>query len=639
MWRAYTAGSIRRDRRTGVTAMVAVLIASAFLSLLCGAAYNTWADAVRRAGGAPLDGEPVAPLVAMVLAVGLSAVWIIASAFSVSMQARVRRMGILASVGATPRQIRTALVQEAFVLTLPAVAVGIAIGIGLQWGFIQWSSALSRQTGSDGIQFAYHGLILLITCGLCVLTVGVSALLCARKVARMTPLEAIRGGEELKVRKVRQFRVIGALFGVEGTLARRSLYARRRAFRTSTLSLTLSFLVFGTFMNFMTLSDISTQQTYFTKYQNTWDLMLSAEGTDALALLLEIRETPGVAGCIAHQKADAYAFVPEDRLSDALAALGGPTALRDTGIVAADGGYWVQAPLIILDDQSFAAYGAGLGAEAPGQSMVTINRIWDNVNSHFREPDYVPFVRETSGETLPLYAKAQADAPVATLPVGAYGARLPEIREDLVNFSLTQVMDYSTYEAIASNLPATATVYTIRNAPDADIAEVEAALRGLTAGRGYALENRLSEAEYNVSSRQALFQIIGILCGLIALIGLANVFANALGQVYQRRREFARYLSVGLTPGGVRKMLLVEALVVGTRPILVALPLIAGMAALFIQAGRMRWADFLPRMPVGPVVLFAVLLLAAVALAYALGYRAIMRQGDMVASLRDDTTM
>ena len=50
--------------------------------------------------------------------------------------------------------------------------------------------------------------------------------------------------------------------------------------------------------------------------------------------------------------------------------------------------------------------------------------------------------------------------------------------------------------------------------------------------------------------------IIGALCVLLAFIGIANVFSNTLGFIRQRKQEFARYMSIGMTPEGMRKNVL-----------------------------------------------------------------------------------
>lgn len=638
MWKIYTQSAIRRNKSMGIAAFIAVLIASTFLSLVCGFAYTTWTDAARRAGGASVDAGPVAPFIALALVVGLSVIWILSSAFSVSMQARVRHMGILASVGATPRQQRTALVQEVLALSLSAVLAGILLGVGLTWGIVQYSNAIAREIQTDRIRFEYHWLIFFLALAFCVASVWLSAMWCARKLARLSPLEAIRGGGDVTVKKMRGFRITGLLFGVEGSLARKSLYARRRVFRTSVLSLTLSVLVFSTFLNVMTLSDISTEQTYFERYKDTWDLRMVTEAANDATLLPEIRELPGVTGCIANQKAMAAVFLTEDMLSGALVDLGGLGALQDTDIVPGEGGYWVQAPLIILDDESFASYCADLGVTVPAQSAIAINKIWDNQNSHYREPAYVDYLGEDPPEEIPLYTQIQG-AKAAELCIGAYAAELPPIREEHQNFSLTMVMDYSTSQATIPTLLASETCYTIRTDSEADTEIVQASLQEMETDTPFEIENRITEAAYNVSARRALYQIIGVLCGMLALIGLANVFSNTLGSLYQRRREFARYMSVGLTPRGVKKVFFFEGLMVGLQPVLLSLPVTMVLLALFLTASHLPLSAYLSRMPILPLAAFIALLCAFIALAYALGYHTLVLKGDIVNALKDDTTL
>ena len=87
----------------------------------------------------------------------------------------------------------------------------------------------------------------------------------------MTPLEAIRNTGELCLKKKRQSRILTLLFGLEGELAGNALKARKKALRTSTLSLTLSFLGFTLILCFFTLSGISTRSTYFERYQDVWE--------------------------------------------------------------------------------------------------------------------------------------------------------------------------------------------------------------------------------------------------------------------------------------------------------------------------------------------------------------------------------
>lgn len=65
--------------------------------------------------------------------------------------------------------------------------------------------------------------------------------------------------------------------------------------------------------------------------------------------------------------------------------------------------------------------------------------------------------------------------------------------------------------------------------------------------------------------------ILSVFCILLALIGIGNVFSNTFGFIRQRRREFARLLSVGMTPEGMKKVFCIEALMFVGRPVLSAL--------------------------------------------------------------------
>lgn len=569
-----------------------------------------------------------------------SLILIIYNAFSVSMNARLHQLGILQSVGATPRQIRAALMQEAFALSLLPMLLGIGAGIGLNAAFVHFSNLIGSGVQRQAAVFDYSPWVFLAALAACLLTVGLSAWVPARRLSRMTPMEAIRGGDSKAVEKVRSFRLLSRLFGLEGELARKSLYVRRKAFRTATVSLTLSFLVFSVFLNFMTLSDISTRQTYFERYKDKWDLLATLEDADAAdpALLARIRDIPNVKSGTAYRKVNASTTLSPELLSDELKALGGPEALKDTGITVENGNYRVQAPILVLDDDSFQAYceKAGIHADESGApSAVTVNRIWDNTSSHFREPVYKPFIRQADGETLTLYSPGGKSVQLETT---AFTDQTPELREEYEDFALMQVMPESAFARIAGNFERGALYINLLTASEEQIAGAEADLAGLLdqTGSAYHIENRQADETYNTAARNALNLIMGVLCGLMAFIGIANVFANVLGHISQRKREFVRYLSVGMTPGGVWRVLSMEALIIGLKPILISLPFNVLFIIFAVNASRLAPAVFIQSMPLIPLVAFAIVILAAVGLAYAVGGRIICRSA-IADTLKDDT--
>ena len=125
---------------------------------------------------------------------------------------------------------------------------------------------------------------------------------------------------------------------------------------------------------------------------------------------------------------------------------------------------------------------------------------------------------------------------------------------------------------------------------------------------------------------------------LLAIIGVGNVFSNTLGFVRQRSREFARYLSVGLTPAKMRKMFCIEGLVVAGRPMLVTLPLAVIAIWGMLRMSYLEAEVFLAEAPFVPIAIFMAAIFGTVALAYYLGWRRV-RNIDLARTLRDDTMM
>lgn len=68
------------------------------------------------------------------------------------------------------------------------------------------------------------------------------------------------------------------------------------------------------------------------------------------------------------------------------------------------------------------------------------------------------------------------------------------------------------------------------------------------------IENRIQEKVIDDNMRNGFVLILGAFCALLAIIGIANVFSNTLGFLRQRKREFAQYMSVGMTQEGMRKL-------------------------------------------------------------------------------------
>ena len=558
------------------------------------------------------------------------------------MNARIHQFGIFSSIGATPGQIRTCLLQEAAALCAIPILLGSFIGIALTFGIIQIVNALADDiAGRHEAVFTYHPLVFAITILVSVLTVLISAWMPAGKLSRLTPLEAIKNTGELQLKRRKKARILAGLFGVEGELAGNALKAQKKSLRTSTLSLTLSFLGFTFMLCFFTLSGISTNHTYFQRYQNAWDVMATIKDTPIENFTHE-EEIHGLndTDSVIYQKAEAYASVPMAAISKEVAGLGGLEALAGTSVSISGDTCTILTPVVIMDDTSFAAYCGQIGVSPSGTGSVILNRIWDSVNSNFRYKEYVPFLTEEQ-DTILLQNRDDASAAV-TIPVLGYTQEPPVLREEYDNYALVQFLSVSSWKQIEKVIGNAEkdTYIRVLATKDRSLTELQTIETELTNMLRHEftleMENRIQEKTDNDAMLNGYQLIIGALCALLAMIGIANVFSNTLSFIRQRKREFARYLSIGMTPESMRKMFRIEALVIAGRPVLITLPVTVLFVWFMITASHLNPMEFLSVAPIVPVVIFIAAIFGFVALAYDIGARKVLNC-DLAEALQSDS--
>ncbi|HIR26561.1 MAG TPA: ABC transporter permease, partial [Candidatus Choladousia intestinigallinarum] len=520
---------------------------------------------------------------------------------------------------------------EAAALCAIPILLGSFIGIALTFGAIQIVNILADGiVGRHDAVFTYHPLVFAAAILVSVLTVLISAWLPALDLSKLTPLEAIKNAGELKLKRRKKSRILARLFGAEGELAGNALKAQKKSLRTSALSLTLSFLGFTFMLCFFTLSGISTNHTYFERYQDAWDVMAVIKDSPIEDFPYEDEiHTLNDTDSVIYQKAEAYSSVPMAAISGEVESLGGLEALAGISVGADGDTYTVQAPIVIMDDSSFAAYCEQIGVSASGTGSVILNRIWDSVNSNFRYKEYVPFLTEEQ-DTILLQNRDDAAAAVA-IPVLGYTQEPPVLREEYDNYALVQFLSASSWEQIEEVIGNAQqdTYIRVLAAKDRTLRELNTIETELTniLGHEFALEmeNRIQEKIDNDAMLNGYKLIIGALYALLALIGIANVFSNTLSFIRLRKREFARYMSIGMTPEGMRKMFLIEALVIAGRPVLITLPATVLFVWFMITAGCLNPLEFLSVAPIVPVVIFMAAIFGFVALAYYVGSRKILK--------------
>lgn len=192
-------------------------------------------------------------LVVLILIV-IASVMLIYNAFGMSLSERVRYLGMLASVGATKSQKRKSVYFEGAILGAIGIPVGILAGILgisitlklvghkiISTGMIVGVNDSNMQMKTVVPAWAIIGIILVS-----IFTIFISAFIPARKASKITPIDAIRQRQEIKVKpkKLKAPKYIKKIFGYEGELAYKNLKRNGKKSRLITVSIALSIVLF-----------------------------------------------------------------------------------------------------------------------------------------------------------------------------------------------------------------------------------------------------------------------------------------------------------------------------------------------------------------------------------------------------------
>ncbi len=631
MWKAYSAGYIRNNKTGNRFIMTISFLASTLLSLVSCLFYNLWADQVNQSvaatGSSQVEITPaIIAYIVIFSSASIALIMMIHHAFAATMINRIHQLGILKSVGSTRRQIRKALTNEVLVLSLPAIVIGNIGGIGLAWMFMAFIITSTASLRDYNLTFAYHPIVFLGSFVFSVLTALISAWIPAKKLSKMAPLDAIHHGNEPIIKRVKKYRIHSAVFGIYGELARKSLYARRKAMRIGTISILLAVFSCVSLLNMFGISNLSTEKTYFDRFENNWDFLVTTEGDSySRDLLKNIRNTEDVASCIVHRIVTSSTLIPSEYLSDEVQQLE-LEKLNSSFVANESKAYNTKVPIYILDNNSFEEY----RGETMDANVIAVNIIWDSINSERTDRQYVPFLN--SNEEITLNVEG------IEIYIEGFTQKLPVLREALEQYSLSLVMSESYYDSLGFDQDADNSFYTIKVEDEHKYDVVKEKLqKSLLAYPDYAFEDRIEERENELEIQKGLRMLIYAFTGVLTCIGLANIFASTLGQIHQRKREFARYFAVGLTPKGAAKILIWEAIVVALRPIFFTIVINIPLLTIMLNAGGITAQEFVAkRLPLIPTIALFVAVIGFVGLAYYLGGKKICNM-NLVDVIKDDT--
>lgn len=550
---------------------------------------------------------------------------LIHNAFSISVTERTKQFGLLASLGATKKQLVHSVLFEAFFLCVIGIPLGILagiIGIGITFSFVGGSMA-DILYGEWSIPLSLHvtpwAILAAALIGL--FTILVSAYLPARRCTKLSPMEAIRLTADINIRpgKVRTFQLTYRMFGLSGMLAAKNFKRNRKKYRATVLSLFVSIVLFisaSSFCSYLTkgVSQVMSDSGYdimYYRYDRDNETITNDQILTRLSALDSIEEAAY------NKKVFSEIMIPKESLSqeymDYISAYN-PNALQGDFVK-------LETNITFVNDQVYEDSLASLGQAAdslsssgtPAALATDFFRVYISSTGKFltmhlfpegtatagfelmqpQEPEgyrYYSYYNDEYGKIIYYFENIEhpdenlleipSEECTKALPL-TIGALLDQeqapyyLGEDYTQ-GLTLFYPISAMESV---LGKSVEQILIRNtdfyfmAPDHKkaTADISQTLRTM----GLSGESVIDKAEEAAQHRTVIMIVTIFSYGfiiLISLISVANVFNTISTNIQLRKREFAMLKSTGLSPKGFRIMMCYECLLYGVKGLLYGLP-------------------------------------------------------------------
>lgn len=515
------------------------------------------------------------PLVLIVLAIiMIASVVLIYNSFGMSLSERVRYLGMLASVGATKKQKKASVYYEGLILGIIGIPVGIVagiVGIGITLkavGAQIIDSGMLNGVSSENMEMAVKVPIwaIIAIVFFSALTILISSVIPTRKASSITPIDAISQRQEIKIKakNVKSSKLVRKIFGYEGELANKNLKRNGRKSRVITASIALSVVLFlscNYFCQMFTMSaDVSTMH-----YQIS--TMVRFDDKDAFCRLLD-----DVADI------DDYYCVNSDFFE--LSKNAGKEG-ADQGIANAEyttNGYSKffdsKRNLFInyIDDEDFNKLCESNGIDYEKYYGDTARAlVLNNVN---HETDSQIFNEKLLGTTYQ-YTYSEEPIDIELSDFIKYDSKSYICNLNPSN-TISMYMPFTTaYEILNEGRSNKDFLYLIGVETDkhAEVTEnIQKIIDENDFGSGY-----VSDYIEQMKSMNAIAFVLQVFVygfiALITLITIANIINTISTGIAMRRKEFAMLKSVGTTPKGFRKMVMLESVFYGLKALVFALPI------------------------------------------------------------------
>lgn len=596
----------------------------------------------------------IAMAITIILLVMGSFILIIYNAFSLSANSRIKELSILKSLGATPRQIKSSVLYEGLLLWIIQLPIGIMIGyLFSNIVFSKVNKILSVTEDYRNAYVSFSWVVVGFSIIISLITVLVSAYIPARKMMKVSAITGIRqNSTKVKFKKQKSHLTTKKIFGIEGELAISQFSANKRALRTAVLSLSMCFILIAGYMNIMSIFNFSNSKNV--KISNH-DMKINLDIIDKPSdkMINEIISLPEVKDSVIKRQVRTSTYVTSKQESDVFAKSGGfaKVNFNKYNILSENGKHRIITNLVGLSDKSFKKYCEKIGAddESYYKDGATTGVLLD---STYHTPDNskvvqkIPLLNIKEGDKLVINEKIENDMNTNYKFNGQVG-HVTEISPSnlgMGRYSLAYIVPMKNYQQLVSNfmpermLEASSMSIDLLVGDEASPRvkkELTQICSSYLGSDDVTIWSLLEEKNDDKLSQKAISIGVFSVAIMFGLIGIINAFSTISNNLRLRKREFAMLRAVGLTPKGLNKMLMIEGLYFALTPIIVSIPIVLFICWFMLRLTLLTWSEFISVFPVVPILVYAMLIIASIFLAYGISSTGV-KKSNVIESIKDE---
>lgn len=527
-------------------------------------------------------------MIIMLSLVSIGCIIVIYNSFAISVMERKKEFGLLSSIGTTKRQLSHTVFFEALVVGVIGIILGILgayIGIGCVILII-------NNLISDMLEYKLHlvtnPLFIIIPVIFMIIVIGVSAFIPSRRASKVSPIEAIRQNDDIKInkKKIRTSKLINKLFGIEGEIALKNIKRNKKKYRVTIVSLFISIVLFISFSSYMNYT-LNTASSVMGEVP--YDYQISYFGDDpnndkeALDKINEIVKSSDVKEYVSYSVSN-LSIIGNYTYSDEYLDFY-KSAYGDDGIKALNNLKYQYISILVLDDNSYNKYKKLIGID--NDSVILLNKFKGVSYGNNKRVNYnIPVIN--NGNINIKICNFDNDEDVDTTKY--CNKNIDNIFVTNKSFDLIEEFSYmddfklivnkKLYDSISDS----STHYTQFNIISDNTNNIDKLTKDLDK---YSNVNYTNIKETMKQANNLILVVKILMYGfisLVTLIGVTSVFNTISTSMALRKREFAVLRSIGLTNRGFNKILFFESLFFGMKSLIFAIPVSIGITVLIHYA-------------------------------------------------------